>query len=91
MPGMLRAHHVIEWDNSGISKRVAVTPAMPVLGRTYAVEMEIKMHRADYDVWQRGVLKIQDALPYLNADQREFLMSGILPEEWARIFPPPKD
>lgn len=29
---------------------------------------------------------VQDAFPELNADQREFLMTGATPEEWASIF-----
>lgn len=36
--------------------------------------------------WQSGTL-IQNAFPNLNADQREFLMTGILPEEWDVMFP----
>jgi hypothetical protein len=29
---------------------------------------------------------IQDALPFLNADQREFLLSGLTPEMWDELF-----
>lgn len=36
--------------------------------------------------WESGTL-IQNAFPNLNADQREFLMTGILPEEWDEMFP----
>jgi hypothetical protein len=32
--------------------------------------------------WERGVL-IQDAMPHLSPDEREFLMTGITPDEWA--------
>lgn len=35
--------------------------------------------------WALGYL-IQDAFPMLNADQREFLMTGVTPEEWAATF-----
>ncbi len=31
--------------------------------------------------WQGGTL-IQDAMPNLSPDDREFLMTGITPEEW---------
>lgn len=37
--------------------------------------------------WQSGAL-VQDAFPELTPDQREFIMSGATPEEWANIFPP---
>jgi hypothetical protein len=36
--------------------------------------------------WESDTL-IQNAFPNLNADQREFLMTGILPEEWDEMFP----
>ena len=29
---------------------------------------------------------IQDVFPELNADQREFLLTGATPEEWEEIF-----
>lgn len=39
------------------------------------------------EVWASGAgALIQDAFPELNADQREFLMSGATPEEWEDMF-----
>lgn len=35
--------------------------------------------------WQSGVL-IQNAMPNISADDREFLMTGITPEEWDDMF-----
>lgn len=35
--------------------------------------------------WQGGEL-IQKALAHLTADEREFLMTGITPEEWDEAF-----
>ena len=35
--------------------------------------------------WQRGTL-IQEAMPNVSADDREFIMTGITPEEWAETF-----
>lgn len=29
---------------------------------------------------------IQDVMPHLNADQREFYLTGITPEEWDTFF-----
>ena len=37
------------------------------------------------DAWLNGEY-IQNALSYLTADQREFLMTGITPEEWNAAF-----
>jgi hypothetical protein len=39
----------------------------------------------DYQKWVDGAL-IQDALPYLTADEREFLMTGITPDQWKKMF-----
>lgn len=30
---------------------------------------------------------VQEAFPELNAEEREFILSGITPEEWLEIFP----
>lgn len=35
--------------------------------------------------WQAGTL-IQNAMPDLSADDREFLMTGVTPEEWNAQF-----
>ena len=35
--------------------------------------------------WQKGEL-IQNAMPQLSVDEREFLISGLLPEEWYKAF-----
>lgn len=32
--------------------------------------------------WQAGRKLIQNAFPYLNAESREFIMTGIMPESW---------
>lgn len=36
--------------------------------------------------WNRDGKYIQDAFPTLSADDREFLMTGITPEEWDELF-----
>ena len=35
--------------------------------------------------WQEGSL-IQDAMPYLSADDRELLISGTCPDCWVEMF-----
>jgi len=51
-----------------------------------------KVHAMDLDVtqdqiaaWNSGMY-IQDAMPQLNDEQREFMMTGITPEEWDATF-----
>jgi hypothetical protein len=40
--------------------------------------------------WVNGVL-IQNAFPMLDADKREFLMTGITAEEWTELFADDED
>lgn len=37
------------------------------------------------EAWEKGML-VQDAFPHLDADQREFIVTGITPEEWLETF-----
>tara|TARA_R110000796_G_scaffold95826_2_gene201245 strand:+ start:1063 stop:1254 length:192 start_codon:yes stop_codon:yes gene_type:complete len=45
-------------------------------------EMNIEVSEKQITLWQEGAL-IQDVMPNLSADEREFLMTGITPSEWA--------
>ena len=46
---------------------------------------EIDVTPEQIDAWQAGAL-IQVAMPNLTAEDREFMMTGITPEEWAETF-----
>jgi hypothetical protein len=52
-------------------------------GKTRTREILVTDHQLA--AWQKGVL-IQDAMPNLSADDREFIMTGITPEEWSGTF-----
>lgn len=41
--------------------------------------------------WRSGGGLVQNIFPELSPDQREFLMSGATPEEWAGIFASDED
>jgi len=43
--------------------------------------MEITMDPSDYVAWKNGMM-IQNALPYLTANEREFIKTGMVDEEW---------
>ncbi len=47
--------------------------------------MVLPITSAQLDRWTGGEL-IQDVFPDLEIDQREFLMTGITPEEWTQTF-----
>lgn len=46
-------------------------------------ELELNVTQEQIDRWQSGEL-IQNAMPHLSVDEREFLISGLLPDEWER-------
>lgn len=48
-------------------------------------EMQMRFDLTDYTNWQNGTV-IQNALPYLNAEEREFLLTGITPDEWEDTY-----
>lgn len=46
----------------------------------------IPVNPDDYMAWQAGLGSIQDLMPYLADNDREFILSGITPEEWDEMF-----
>ena len=47
--------------------------------------LDLPITQDQIDMWDQGYL-IQDAMPDLTPDEREFLMTGITPSEWAEVF-----
>ena len=43
-------------------------------------------HLNKIDLWLTGGGLIQDIMPDLSPDQREFLMTGMTPLEWTNMF-----
>ena len=49
--------------------------------------MELPITQEHLDMYETvGDILIQDAFPNLNAEQREFILSGITPQEWNNTF-----
>lgn len=46
---------------------------------------EVTVSKADYASWMGGEL-IQNAMPYLSADEREIIKTGICPSCWTSMF-----
>jgi hypothetical protein len=46
----------------------------------------IPVNPEDYAMWQKGYGNIQDLMPYLNDNDREFILSGITAGEWDNAF-----
>jgi len=56
------------------------TSPLSGLANTMTVDCDV----IEYALWQRGML-IQDAMPDVTMDEREFLISGIYPGEWEEL------
>jgi hypothetical protein len=60
-----------------------ITKTSPFSGLTNV--MDINITQEQYLAWLDGTL-IQNAMPNISADEREFIMTGITPEEWDSAF-----
>jgi len=60
---------------------ITLTTYCPFCGETNYV----LVREEDYIAWQNGELA-QIAFPYLSADEREMLISGICPTCWDEMF-----
>ena len=47
--------------------------------------MDIDVTQEQLNAWENGTL-IQNAMPHLTSDEREFIKTGITPEEWDSAF-----
>ena len=47
--------------------------------------MDIPVTQDQLDDWENGTL-IQDAMPNITREHREFIKTGITPKSWAEIF-----
>lgn len=61
-----------------------ITRKSPFSGKTNT--MDIPVTQEQLDAWNNGAL-IQNAMPNISPDHREFIMTGITPEEWENMFP----
>lgn len=61
-----------------------VTRRSMMTGKYHEMELEVTNH--DLFRWKHEHLLVQDVFPHLNDDEREFLMTGITPEEWGEAF-----
>ena len=64
--------------------KVLVYKKSMVSGRVNSMLLPTTQGKIEY--WVESGKLIQDVMPDLDDDQREFLMSGITPEEWDDMF-----
>jgi hypothetical protein len=60
-----------------------ITGSCPVCG----LRSKLEVPTDEYTAWRRGTL-IQKAMPSLNRDERELLITGTHPACWAAAFDP---
>lgn len=65
---------------------ITIITICPICGK----ETEITVNFEDYLNWQSGMHAIY-AFPYLSADQREMLISGVCPSCWDSMYPEEDD
>lgn len=70
-------------DTKPVTITLLATKTRPA--KKLVVDHSLQAINQSWFFWMSGK-KVQDAFPYLNADEREFLMTGITPDEWKKIF-----
>ena len=60
-----------------------ITRRSQISGEVHTLEVDCT--EAQIELWQAGV-KIQDAMPNVPPPLREFVKSGVTPEEWRQTF-----
>lgn len=48
--------------------------------------VDILVNKEDYDLYKQGIVKVQDAFPYLKPAEREMLISGICGDCFDAMF-----
>ena len=62
----------------------AFTIKSSISGIEHTREIDITFRQ--YQLWANGSVPIQRMFPHLSDDDREFLLTGITPEEWDEAF-----
>jgi hypothetical protein len=61
-----------------------ITKTSPVTGQSNIREIDVT--REQLAAWMAGAL-IQNVMPHLSKEDREFIMTGTTPEDWKQMFP----
>jgi hypothetical protein len=63
-----------------------ITKSSLLTGKPFTMDLDITQDQLDE--YNKGKKLIQDIFPDLNADEREFIMTGYAPGDWEVMFPP---
>lgn len=65
-----------------------VTKTSLLTGKTHTLELDITQEQFEESQRSIGMRRhMQDIVPHLSPDDREFLMTGTTAEEWNTVFP----
>lgn len=78
-------------DNSKVTDLTAGQKGETVIGRTMGcwfckTRSLVRLMAHEWQAYHDGAL-VQDAFPHLNANEREFILHGLHPECWHKMFP----
>jgi len=62
-----------------------ITKRCELTGETNTLDINVTEEQINN--WMQGEL-IQNAMPQLSADDREFLMTGMMPDDWDKLMQP---
>ncbi len=60
-----------------------ITKTDPISGKENTLDIDVT--ESQLQAWHAGAL-IQDVMGHLSADDREFLITGIMPDSWDGVF-----
>lgn len=60
-----------------------ITRTSTLSGHISSMNIDVTLEQVA--LWEQGEL-VQNAMPNLSADEREFIMTGITPTEWNEMF-----
>jgi hypothetical protein len=63
---------------------VWVTKPSNLSGEMHTISIDVNME--SYEKYLKGEILVQEIEPLLSANDREFLLTGILPHEWDELF-----
>ena len=66
-----------------------ITAKSQLTGSTNTMDIDVTVEQIQN--WQKSGKLVQEVFPNLTAAEREFLMTGITPEEWDRLVASPED
>lgn len=66
-----------------------ITRRSAISGTTNTLDLEITPDQLAR--WARGGALVQECFPNLSPPEREFILTGITPDEWTAAFPPEDD